>query len=122
MPPLPNNCRLGSAGCEVIRHEEGHLPWFLRAKLLCPQCRRTFIDTAGRLHNKPTDERTGKYTASSRDLEARMKPSCWMDRSERINQAKVFETANVTGVVLTKLTVRLRRCRYCYQRRTWLAC
>ena len=102
------------AGCDVIKHAEGADPaavvfdamkaaFVRKADIL-------FIDTAGRLHNKANlmNELEKIHRVIKREIpEAPHETFLVLDATtgqNAITQAKVFtETANVTGVVLTKL-------------------
>lgn len=115
VPPLPNSCRFSErAGCEVIRHEEGADPAAVVFDAVKAAIARNvdvlFIDTAGRLHNKTNlmNELEKVHRIIKREIpEAPHETFLVLDATtgqNAINQAKVFmETANVTGVVLTKL-------------------
>ncbi len=101
------------AGCEVIRHEEGADPAavvFDAVKAAIARNVDVLIDTAGRLHNKTNlmNELEKVHRIIKREIpEAPHETFLVLDATtgqNAINQAKVFmETANVTGVVLTKL-------------------
>ena len=102
------------AGCEVIRHEEGADPAAVVFDAVKAAIARNvdvlFIDTAGRLHNKTNlmNELEKVHRIIKREIpEAPHETFLVLDATtgqNAINQAKVFmETANVTGVVLTKL-------------------
>ena len=102
------------AGCEVIRHEEGADPAAVVFDAVKAAVARNvdilFIDTAGRLHNKTNlmNELEKVHRIIKREIsEAPHETFLVLDATtgqNAINQAKVFmETANVTGVVLTKL-------------------
>ena len=102
------------AGCDVIKHAAGADP----AAVVFPDMKAAiarkadilFIDTAGRLHNKANlmNELEKIHRVIKREIpEAPHETFLVLDATtgqNAITQAKVFtETANVTGVVLTKL-------------------
>ena len=102
------------AGCDVIRHEDGADPAAVVFDAVKAAIARNvdvlFIDTAGRLHNKTNlmNELEKVHRIIKREIpEAPHETFLVLDATtgqNAINQAKVFmETANVTGVVLTKL-------------------
>ncbi len=102
------------AGCDVIRHAEGADPAAVVFDAVKAAVARKadilFIDTAGRLHNKANlmNELEKIHRIVKREIpEAPHETFLVLDATtgqNAINQAKVFmETANVTGVVLTKL-------------------
>ena len=102
------------AGCDVIKHAEGADPAAVVFDAMKAAIARKadilFIDTAGRLHNKPNlmNELEKIHRVIKREIpEAPHETFLVLDATtgqNAITQAKVFtETANVTGVVLTKL-------------------
>lgn len=102
------------AGCDVIKHEEGADPAAVVFDAMKAAIARKadilFIDTAGRLHNKANlmNELEKIHRVIKREIpEAPHETFLVLDATtgqNAITQAKVFtETANVTGVVLTKL-------------------
>ncbi len=102
------------AGCDVIRHAEGADPAAVVFDAVKAAVARKadilFIDTAGRLHNKTNlmNELEKIHRIVKREIpEAPHETFLVLDATtgqNAISQAKVFmETANVTGVVLTKL-------------------
>lgn len=102
------------AGCDVIKHAEGADPAAVVFDALKAAIARKadilFIDTAGRLHNKANlmNELEKIHRVIKREIpEAPHETFLVLDATtgqNAIMQAKVFtETANVTGVVLTKL-------------------
>ena len=102
------------AGCDVIRHAEGADPAAVVFDAVKAAVARKadilFIDTAGRLHNKTNlmNELEKIHRIIKREIpEAPHETFLVLDATtgqNAISQAKVFmETANVTGVVLTKL-------------------
>ena len=102
------------AKCDVIRHAEGADPAAVVFDAVKAAIARKadilFIDTAGRLHNKTNlmNELEKIHRIIQREIpEAPHETFLVLDATtgqNAINQAKVFmETANVTGVVLTKL-------------------
>lgn len=102
------------AKCDVIRHGEGADPAAVVFDAVKAAVARKadilFIDTAGRLHNKANlmNELEKIHRIIKREIpEAPHETFLVLDATtgqNAINQAKVFmETANVTGVVLTKL-------------------
>ena len=102
------------AGCDVIKHAEGADPAAVVFDAMKAAIARTadllFIDTAGRLHNKANlmNELEKIHRVIKREIpEAPHETFLVLDATtgqNAITQAKVFtETANVTGVVLTKL-------------------
>lgn len=102
------------AGCDVIKHAEGADPAAVVFDAMkAAIARKTdilFIDTAGRLHNKANlmNELEKIHRVIKREIpEAPHETFLVLDATtgqNAITQAKVFtETANVTGVVLTKL-------------------
>lgn len=102
------------AGCDVIKHAEGADPAAVVFDAMKAAIARKadilFIDTAGRLHNKANlmNELEKIHRVIKREIpEAPHETFLVMDATtgqNAITQAKVFtETANVTGVVLTKL-------------------
>ena len=102
------------AHCDVIRHNEGADPAAVVFDAVKAAIARKadilFIDTAGRLHNKANlmNELEKIHRIIKREIpEAPHETFLVLDATtgqNAINQAKVFmETANVTGVVLTKL-------------------
>ncbi len=102
------------AGCDVIKHAEGADPAAVVFDAMKAAIARKadilFIDTAGRLHNKANlmNELEKIHRVIKREiLEAPHETFLVLDATtgqNAITQAKVFtETANVTGVVLTKL-------------------
>lgn len=102
------------AHCDVIRHAEGADPAAVVFDAMKAAIARKadilFIDTAGRLHNKANlmNELEKIHRIIKREIpEAPHETFLVLDATtgqNAINQAKVFmETANVTGVVLTKL-------------------
>ncbi len=104
----------GRAGCDIIKHAEGADPAAVVFDALKAAIARKadilFIDTAGRLHNKANlmNELEKVHRIIKREIpEAPHETFLVLDATtgqNAINQAKVFmETANVTGVVLTKL-------------------
>ena len=106
--------RAGRAGCDIIKHAEGADPAAVVFDALKAAIARKadilFIDTAGRLHNKANlmNELEKVHRIIKREIpEDPHETFLVLDATtgqNAINQAKVFmETANVTGVVLTKL-------------------
>ena len=104
----------GRAGCDIIKHTEGADPAAVVFDALKAAIARKadilFIDTAGRLHNKANlmNELEKVHRIIKREIpDAPHETFLVLDATtgqNAINQAKVFmETANVTGVVLTKL-------------------
>lgn len=102
------------AGCDVIKHAEGADPAAVVFDAMKAAIARKadilFIDTAGRLHNKANlmNELEKIHRVIKREIpEAPHEIFLVLDATtgqNAITQAKVFtETANVTGVVLTKL-------------------
>lgn len=102
------------AGCDVIKHAEGADPAAVVFDAMKAAIARKadilFIDTAGRLHNKANlmNELEKVHRVIKREIpEAPHETFLVLDATtgqNAITQAKVFtETANVTGVVLTKL-------------------
>ena len=102
------------AGCDVIKHAEGADPAAVVFDAMKAAIARKadilFIDTAGRLHNKANlmNELEKIHRGIKREIpEAPHETFLVLDATtgqNAITQAKVFtETANVTGVVLTKL-------------------
>lgn len=102
------------AGCDVIKHAEGADPAAVVFDAMKAAIARKadilFIDTAGRLHNKANlmNELQKIHRVIKREIpEAPHETFLVLDATtgqNAITQAKVFtETANVTGVVLTKL-------------------
>ena len=102
------------AGCDVIKHAEGADPAAVVFDAMKAAIARKadilFIDTAGRLHNKANlmNELEKIHRVVKREIpEAPHETFLVLDATtgqNAITQAKVFtETANVTGVVLTKL-------------------
>ncbi len=102
------------AECEVISHAEGADPAAVVFDAVKAAIARKvdilFIDTAGRLHNKTNlmNELEKIHRVIKREIpDAPHETFLVLDATtgqNAINQAKVFaETANVTGVVLTKL-------------------
>lgn len=102
------------AGCDVIKHAEGADPAAVAFDAMKAAIARKadilFIDTAGRLHNKANlmNELEKIHRVIKREIpEAPHETFLVLDATtgqNAITQAKVFtETANVTGVVLTKL-------------------
>ena len=102
------------AGCDIVRHAEGADPAAVVFDALKAAIARKadilFIDTAGRLHNKANlmNELEKVHRIIKREIpEAPHETFLVLDATtgqNEINQAKVFmETANVSGVVLTKL-------------------
>ena len=102
------------AGCDVIKHAEGADPAAVVFDAMKAAIARKadilFIDTAGRLHNKANlmNELEKIHRVIKREIpEAPHETFLVLDATtgqNAIMQAKVFtETANVTGVVLTKL-------------------
>ena len=102
------------AGCDIVRHAEGADPAAVVFDALKASIARKadvlFIDTAGRLHNKANlmNELEKIHRIIKREIpEAPHETFLVLDATtgqNAITQAKVFmETANVTGVVLTKL-------------------
>ena len=102
------------AGCDVIKHAEGADPAAVVFDAMKAAIARKadilFIDTAGRLHNKANlmNELEKIHRVIKREIpEAPHETFLVLDAitgQNAITQAKVFtETANVTGVVLTKL-------------------
>ena len=102
------------AGCDVIKHAEGADPAAVVFDAMKAAIARKadilFIDTAGRLHNKANlmNELEKIHRVIKREMpEAPHETFLVLDATtgqNAITQAKVFtETANVTGVVLTKL-------------------
>lgn len=102
------------ASCDVIKHAEGADPAAVVFDAMKAAIARKadilFIDTAGRLHNKANlmNELEKIHRVIKREIpEAPHETFLVLDATtgqNAITQAKVFtETANVTGVVLTKL-------------------
>lgn len=102
------------AGCDIIKHAEGADPAAVVFDAMKAAIARKadilFIDTAGRLHNKANlmNELEKIHRVIKREIpEAPHETFLVLDATtgqNAITQAKVFtETANVTGVVLTKL-------------------
>lgn len=102
------------AGCDVIKHAEGADPaavvFDAMKSAIARKADILFIDTAGRLHNKANlmNELEKIHRVIKREIpEAPHETFLVLDATtgqNAITQAKVFtETANVTGVVLTKL-------------------
>ncbi|MBR2072029.1 MAG: signal recognition particle-docking protein FtsY, partial [Phascolarctobacterium sp.] len=102
------------AGCDIVRHAEGADPAAVVFDALKAAIARKadilFIDTAGRLHNKANlmNELEKVHRIIKREIpDAPHETFLVLDATtgqNAINQAKVFmETANVSGVVLTKL-------------------
>lgn len=102
------------AGCDVIKHAEGADPAAVVFDAMKAAIARKadilFIDTAGRLHNNANlmNELEKIHRVIKREIpEAPHETFLVLDATtgqNAITQAKVFtETANVTGVVLTKL-------------------
>ena len=102
------------AGCDVIKHAEGADPAAVVFDAMKAAIARKadilFIDTAGRLHNKANlmNELEKIHRVIKREIpEAPHETFLVLEATtgqNAITQAKVFtETANVTGVVLTKL-------------------
>ena len=102
------------AGCDVIKHAEGADPaagvFDAMKAAIARKADILFIDTAGRLHNKANlmNELEKIHRVIKREIpEAPHETFLVLDATtgqNAITQAKVFtETANVTGVVLTKL-------------------
>lgn len=102
------------AGCDVIKHAEGADPAAVVFDAMKAAIARKadilFIDTAGRLHNKANlmNELEKIHRVIKREIpEAPHETFLVLDATtgqNAITQAKVFtETANVTGIVLTKL-------------------
>lgn len=102
------------AGCDVIKHAESADPAAVVFDAMKAAIARKadilFIDTAGRLHNKANlmNELEKIHRVIKREIpEAPHETFLVLDATtgqNAITQAKVFtETANVTGVVLTKL-------------------
>lgn len=102
------------AGCDVIKHAEGADPAAVVFDAMKAAAARRadvlFIDTAGRLHNKANlmNELEKIHRVIKREIpDAPHETFLVLDATtgqNAITQAKVFtETANVTGVVLTKL-------------------
>ena len=102
------------AGCDDIKHAEGADPAAVVFDAMKAAIARKadilFIDTAGRLHNKANlmNELEKIHRVIKREIpEAPHETFLVLDATtgqNAITQAKVFtETANVTGVVLTKL-------------------
>ena len=102
------------AKCDVIRHGEGADPAAVVFDAVKAAIARKadilFIDTAGRLHNKANlmNELEKVHRIIKREIpDAPHETFLVLDATtgqNAINQAKVFmDTANVTGVVLTKL-------------------
>lgn len=102
------------AGCDVIKHAEGADPAAVVFDAMKAAIARKadilFIDTAGRLHNKANlmNELEKIHRVIKREVpDAPHETFLVLDATtgqNAITQAKVFtETANVTGVVLTKL-------------------
>lgn len=102
------------AGCDVIKYAEGADPAAVVFDAMKAAIARKadilFIDTAGRLHNKANlmNELEKIHRVIKREIpEAPHETFLVLDATtgqNAITQAKVFtETANVTGVVLTKL-------------------
>lgn len=102
------------AGCDVIKHAEGADPAAVVFDAMKAAIARKadilFIDTAGRLHNKANlmNELEKIHRVIKREIpEAPHETFLVLDATtgqNAITQANVFtETANVTGVVLTKL-------------------
>lgn len=102
------------AGCDVIKHAEGADPaavvYDAMKAAIARKADILFIDTAGRLHNKANlmNELEKIHRVIKREeADAPHETFLVLDATtgqNAIAQAKVFtETANVTGVVLTKL-------------------
>ena len=102
------------AGCDVIKHAEGADPAAVVFDAMKAAIARKadilFIDTAGRLHNKANlmNELEKIHRVIKREIpEAPHETFLVLNATtgqNAITEAKVFtETANVTGVVLTKL-------------------
>ncbi len=102
------------AECDVIKHAEGADPaavvFDAMKSAIARKADVLFIDTAGRLHNKANlmNELEKIHRVIKREVpEAPHETFLVLDATtgqNAITQAKVFtETANVTGVVLTKL-------------------
>ena len=102
------------AGCDIVRHEEGSDPAAVVFDSIAAAKARgkdiIIIDTAGRLHNKQNlmNELAKIRRIISRELpDADVETLLVLDATTGQNgliQAKSFlETANLTGVVLTKL-------------------
>ncbi len=102
------------AECDVIKHAEGADPaavvFDAMKSAIARKADILFIDTAGRLHNKANlmNELEKIHRVIKREVpEAPHETFLVLDATtgqNAITQAKVFtETANVTGVVLTKL-------------------
>lgn len=102
------------AGCDVIKHAEGAdsaaVVFDAMKAAIARKADILFIDTAGRLHNKANlmNELEKIHRVIKREIpEAPHETFLVLDATtgqNAITQAKVFtETANVTGVVLTKL-------------------
>lgn len=102
------------AGCDVIKHAEGADPaavvYDAMKAAIARKADILFIDTAGRLHNKANlmNELEKIHRVIKREeADAPQETFLVLDATtgqNAITQAKVFtETANVTGVVLTKL-------------------
>ena len=102
------------AGVDIVKHEEGSDPGAVVYDALdagqARNCDVVIIDTAGRLHNKKNlmDELAKinriidkKAPDSSREVLLVLDETTGQNA---VNQAKLFsETANITGIVLTKL-------------------
>ena len=102
------------AGVDIVKHEEGSDPGAVVYDALdagqARNCDVVIIDTAGRLHNKKNlmDELAKinriidkKAPDSSREVLLVLDATTGQNA---VNQAKLFsETANITGIVLTKL-------------------
>ena len=101
------------AGCDVIKHAEGADPaavvYDAMKAAIARKADILFIDTAGRLHNKANlmNELEKHRVIKREEPGAPHETFLVLDATtgqNAIAQAKVFtETANVTGVVLTKL-------------------
>ena len=102
------------AGCDIVRHEEGSDPAAVVFDSIAAAKARgkdiIIIDTAGRLHNKQNlmNELSKIRRIISRELpDADVETLLVLDATTGQNgllQAKSFrESANITGVVLTKL-------------------
>ena len=97
------------AGCDVIKHAEGADPaavvYDAMKAAIARKADILFIDTAGRLHNKANlmNELEKIHRVIKREEPGFLVLDATTGQNA-IAQAKVFtETANVTGVVLTKL-------------------
>lgn len=102
------------AGVEIVKHEEGSDPGAVVYDALdaakARGCDIVIIDTAGRLHNKKN--LMGELAKINRIIDKKAPESSRetllvLDATtgqNAVNQAKLFgETANITGIVLTKL-------------------